>query len=486
MTICILKRLTCGKAGKIMLKDKLAIQKIGLIPLTLLMAGAIDSIRNLPATALFGTQLIFFFILAAVLFLIPTALVSAELAAQHPQSGGIFIWVKSAFGERVGVLAIWLQWINTMIWYPTMLSFIAGTATYLIDPQLVNNKFYMISAILIVFWGLTLANLRGIKSSANIASFGALFGMIIPMILIIGLAVTWMLLKNPIEIHFTVKNILPNVHKTNSWISLTAIMTSFLGLELATVHVNHVNNAQKTFPRAMLLTVGIIAITMICGALAIAIIIPSHQLNLVDGIVQAFQRFLSAYHLAWSMPIIVVMILIGGFGGMINWLISPAMGLLQAAELGYLPKFLQYRNKYDVPSRILIAQAFVVSLACLAFLFMPNVNASYWLLTDLSTQLYMFMYVFMFCAAAFLVYRTALKPAAFHIPGGKLGTLITCLVGLVGCIITIIIGFKPPTQIDVGGFWHYEVTFTIGIVILVAPICLLYLYKMFAPKKALT
>jgi len=115
--------------------------------LTMLITGAIDSIRNLPASALFGSTLIFFFIFSAIVFLIPAALVSAELASNISEKGGIYHWVKLAFGERVAFLATWLQWINTIAWFPTILSFIAGTAAYLIDPSLAQNKYYLVSVI---------------------------------------------------------------------------------------------------------------------------------------------------------------------------------------------------------------------------------------------------------------------------------------------------------------------------------------------------
>src|SRR5947207_1711091 len=88
--------------------------------LVMLITGAIDSIRNLPATALFGSSLIFFFIFSAIVFLIPTALVSAELASHSKEKSGVFHWVHQAFGEKVAFLSIWLQWINTMVWFPTI------------------------------------------------------------------------------------------------------------------------------------------------------------------------------------------------------------------------------------------------------------------------------------------------------------------------------------------------------------------------------
>ncbi len=117
---------------------------LSIFSFVLLITGAIDSIRNLPGTALFGSSLIFFFIFSAIVFLIPVALVSAQLASMWPDnSGGIFHWVKASLGRKMAFLTIWLQWINTMVWFPTILSFIAGTAVFLIAPNLVNQPYFL-------------------------------------------------------------------------------------------------------------------------------------------------------------------------------------------------------------------------------------------------------------------------------------------------------------------------------------------------------
>src|SRR5437588_523243 len=159
-------------------------KKISLMSLSILIIAAIDNMRNLPSAALFGSSLIFFFAFSAIVFLIPTALVSAELSATFPEKGGVYQWVFRAFGKRWAMAAIWLQWINTMVWYPSMLSFIAGTLAYLINPELVNNKTYLVVSILTIYWVLTLVNLKGLHVSAMINNICATIGTIIPMILL--------------------------------------------------------------------------------------------------------------------------------------------------------------------------------------------------------------------------------------------------------------------------------------------------------------
>lgn len=451
-------------------------EKISVFALVLLITGAIDSVRNLPATALFGSTLIFFFIFSAIIFLIPIALVSAELSSTWPEEeGGVYSWVRHAFGNNVAFLAIWLQWINTMVWYPTILSFIAGTLAYLINPALAQNKFYLISVILIVFWSLTLLGLSGIRASATFASFCAVAGMIIPMGFIIILAVIWLLKGNPIAIDLNMKSLIPHWNDTQSWISLTAIMTSFLGMELAAVHVRNVNNPQRNFPRAMFFSALLILFTMILGSLAIAFVLPQEKISLVQGVMQAFTNFFNVYHLNWLMPIMIILLLLGSVGGMINWIISPAKGLLLAANHGYLPHWLFKLNRHGIASRILLLQATLVTVLCGGFLLFPSINAIYWLFTALSTELYILMYVMMFVAAARLKAKFAHLPRHFAIPGGKVGYYGSCLLGLIGCIITLVVGFYPPeNSLELGGATHFRMIFSAGIIGMILPAFFFY------------
>lgn len=437
--------------------------------LAMLITGAIDSIRNLPTTALFGSTLIFFFIISAIVFLIPLTLISAELSAAWRDKGGVYDWVKMAMGDHVGFFAIWLQWINTMVWYPTILSFIAATFSYFIDPALANNKTYLISIILGVFWLQTLINLRGVETSTWFASVCTVVGMIIPMVAIFILGIIWLVSGKPLQIHFTWNDLLPSFHQSTSWISLTAIITAFLGIELASVHVQNVKEPQKTFPKALLISLVIILSTMIFGSLAIAFVLPQSQISLVGGVMQAFSSYLDAYHIGWMLPVLTAMVLIGSIGGMVNWIISPARGLRHAAENHYLPKFFCNVNKHGVAHNILIAQAILVSLLCLAFMLMPSVNGSYWLLTDLSTELYVIMYVFLFLAAIILKYKYANQPRPFKVPFGNFGMWVACILGIIGCLVTLRVGFIAPTDINVGTAMHFETIFAIGMVLLILP-----------------
>lgn len=448
--------------------------KISLFSLVMLVVAAIDSIRNLPATALFGSSLIFFFLLSALFFLIPVSLVSAEFSSRFPNQGGVFHWVRHAFGEKIGMLAIWLQWINTMVWYPTILSFIAGTGAYLINPQLAENKLFLSLSILIVFWALTLINLKGIQVSVRICSFCGMIGALFPMGLLILLGCFWVIMGNPIAISFQPEFLIPSFGESSNWTALIAIMASFLGMELAGVHANDIENPQKNFPKAMGLSVLILVSTMLLGALSIAVVVPQKTIHLVDGIMQTFTIFFESFHIPFFVPLLAVLIMIGSIGGMINWLVSPAKGLLQAAEFGFLPKYFLKKNGQGVASRILIAQAVIVSFFCLAFVFLPSINAFYWFLTALSTELYMIMYVLLFLAAIKLG-RPRKDPQHFQMPMGT--RRFFCFLGFVACLITIFVSFASPEGIQVGSAFRYALLIAIGNVITILPVYFLCYFQ---------
>jgi amino acid transporter len=248
-------------------------------------------------------------------------------------------------------------------------------------------------------------------------------------------------------------------------------------MELSGVHVNDIKNPQKNFPRAVLIASTFIFLSMLLGSLAIAFVLPEKQINLISGIMQMFSHFFNAFGLQALTPIMTLLIVVGSTGTMINWLISPAKGLMHAAEFGFLPPFFTFKNKGGVASHILLAQAVIVSLLCSVFLFVPSINGFYWFLTALSTELYMIMYVLMFCAGLKLHYTYVNRPKTFKIPGNNLGMWIISILGLIGSTTTIIVSFFPPDNVDVGSAMHYFAMISLGNVLTISPLLLFYYYQ---------
>jgi glutamate:GABA antiporter len=248
-------------------------------------------------------------------------------------------------------------------------------------------------------------------------------------------------------------------------------------MELSGVHVNDIREPQKNFPKAVFLAALFIFLSMGFGSLAIAFVLPNPQINLVSGVMQVFTSFFTAFGLEFLIPILTLSIVIGSIGTMINWLISPAKGLLHAAEFGFLPPFFTRKNKGGVAYNILLSQAVVVTLVCIVFLFEPTVNSFYWFLTALSTELYMIMYVLMFLSGIKLHYKFVDRPSTFKIPGKAVGMWTTALLGLIGCLTTIIVSFFPPENINTGGPLRYLLMICIGNIVTIAPLFLFYKYQ---------
>lgn len=444
-------------------------KKIGLFVLIMFIVGSIDSLRNMPSNAMFGAPLIFFFVAAAITFLLPIALISAELTSYHPEKNGIYQWIKEAFGEKAALMGIWLQWINTATWYPSILSFIAGGLACLIHPALCSSKIFAVIVILTVFWSLTLLSLNNFSLSAGFTTVCTISGFLLPFCVMMVLAFAWQYKGNPVLIHLNLHSIIPKFSDINDWISLTTIITAFLGMELATVNVNNMKNPKRNYPIGVLVASFIIVITMVFGSLAIAFVTPEKDIGLTTGIFQTFQYYLDAFHLNWLVVIMCVLVIFASVGEMINWIISPARGLQQAAQSGDLPKMFSKSNEHGMPANVLILQAILVSLVCLTFTLFKTMNDIYWLLTDLSTELYVMMYLLMFLAAITLHYKHKHIHKPFRIPGGAVSKWILCLLGFTSCIVTLGIGFIPPSSLNFGSDLHYALIVAAGIVVLCVP-----------------
>ncbi|NBX84231.1 MAG: amino acid permease [Gammaproteobacteria bacterium] len=445
------------------------VKTLSIFSLVMITVGSVDSIRNLPTTALFGSQLIFFFLFGALFFLLPTAFVSAELASSYPKEGGIYIWVKQAFGKRWGFLAIWLQWIENVIWYPILLSFLAGNFGFLIAPTYANNPTFLYITIVTAFTLASAINFFGMKSSAWFSNFCAITGLLIPMTAIIGFGVIWLISGNTSQISWQWHSMIPSLNRPDLWVSLTGVMMSLCGIEIATVHAKDVSHPQKSYPKVLFYSVLIICSTMILGSLAIAIVIPTKDINLVAGIMQAFQLMLSHYHLEYMMPIVALMIVMGGMGSVSNWIIAPTMGLMVAASDGCLPSILHKTNRHGAPIYLLALQVIFVWILATLFMFMPSVSSSYWLLTALAAQLYMLMYALMFMAIIRLRKKQLTQHANFKIPGGMVGFISVIMAGMIGVVMTFGVSFLPPDMLDVGRLSAYHWIQVLGLLLMMIP-----------------
>ena len=415
---------------------------LGIFTLAMINVAAVLSIRNFPTMAEYGWGSIGWYFIGTILFLIPISLAGAELATTWPEGGGVYAWVKKAFGEKAGFTAIFCEWSNNLVWFPTVLSFIAATLAYALTPTLTNNPWYMISVMMIAFWGTTAIAYFGPEVTAHFSNIGVILGSIIPSIIIIGFGVFWLVSGAHIVIPpFSPGALIPTINMSTIPFFATVILL-FSGMEMAGYHALETKNPQKDYPRAMALSALIIFLCTVFGTLAIAFVIPTTSLSLAGGTMEAIQYFLKAFGLPVLVAPMAVLMAIGGVVLLAAWLIGPAKGLGVVAEEGNMPPVFDKVNKYGAPVPILITQALIGSALSLLFVLFPA-NQAFWILSALTVTLLCIVYFLIFAALIKLRYSKPDVPRPFRIPGGMPGIWIVGGLGLIGVVFAFVVGLLP-------------------------------------------
>ncbi len=440
---------------------------LGVGSLALITLAAVLTLRGMPSVAEYGWSSIAYYLLGALFLLVPLALVAAELATGWPKAGGLYAWVKEAFGERPGFLDVWFDWVNNLFYFPTVLAFAAATLAYVIDPSLANDKVYLVIAMLAIFWGLTLVNFLGIKWTARLNNPGVIFGTLVPAAVLIVLGAYWLLAGRHSEIPFHASKLVPNLGSLSNLVFFVAVLMGFSGMEIAGFHAKETRDPGRDFPRALFIAAVLIVGVSILATLAIAFVVPQAKLSLVAGLMQAFAAFFHAIGFGgWVTRVMAFFVGLGTLALIGAWILGPAKGLYATEETGDLVPQLDYVNKRHVPVAILVAQGVLSSVFALLFLFVPSINSGYWILTALTTQLVVMMYLLVFAAAIRLRYTQPNTKRPYKIPGGKVGIWIVAGVGLAGCVFGLIIGFVPPT-----GVKHWATPVYVGAMVAGIVVC---------------
>ncbi len=432
--------------------------------LALLNLAIMMSLRNLPLVAEYGLGSTMLFCIVAIAFLFPSALVSAELATGWTGTGGVYIWVREAFGPKWGFFAIWMQWVHNVTWYPAIMSFIATTLAFIFRPELADNKVYVLSVVLTGFWGMTILNMMGLKISSWFSAFCVIVGTIIPGFFILYLGGHWISSGKPLQIDFSWEALIPRFKGVEDLVFLAGLFLAFSGLEVNAAHAREVKEPQKNFPRAIMLAAVVSFVLLTLGSLSIAVVIPKTQISLVAGLMEAFTVLVQPYGLAWLIPVLAIMIVLGAVGETNAWIIGPVRGLFATSEQGDLPPFFQRRNKKGIPYNLLIFQGLIVTVASLVILFMPTTGGAFWILSALSVQLYLVMYAFMFLAAIRLRYTHPHVHRAYRISHKHHGMWLVASIGFLATLFAFFLAFLPPSQLQVGNLFFYESFLAIGLI----------------------
>src|SRR6476619_936095 len=389
--------------------------------------------------AVYGLTCVSLYLVPAIIFLLPQSVVAAELASGW--TGGIFRWVSEGISAKWGLLAVWCQFAMTIFYYPTLLGFVASTLAYVFNPDLADNGVYTGVVIVTVFWlGVFMSARGGTGGIAKLASSGLLIGTLIPGAILVILGVVYLLQGNSSAAPMTADALIP---KWTGIASLVLIVNNFLsysGMEMNAVHVGSLKDPKREFPRAMFFVCGLVLLIFILPALAISWVIPADELSLTAGVMQAFDAFFSYFNLSFLVPIVAIALVCASAGGMLTWLAGPSKGLLLLAQKqGYMPPFFQRENENGIPVNILVVQGGITTVIALLYALIPSVSSAYWILSVMTTQVYLIVYLLMFVAARRLRKTQPDVERGYRAPW--LGLL--CVVGFLASAAAIVIGFVP-------------------------------------------
>ncbi len=463
---------------------KPSVAKLSIMTLAIMNVAAVVSLRGLPSQATYGLSSAFYYLFAAVVFLIPTALVAAELASMFSnKQGGLFRWVGEAFGKRVGFVAIFLQWMQNTIWYPTVLTFAAVSLAFIgmnesADAELASNKLFTLTIVLGVYWLATFISLKGMGWVGKVSKLGAMVGTIIPAGLLIIFAIIYIVTGGHNNMDMS-QSFFPDLSKLDNLVLASSIFLFYAGMEMMGVHVADVEKPSRNYPRAIFIGAIITVTIFVLGTFALGFVIPSQNINLTQSLLVGFDNYFAYLKISWAGPVIAIALAFGVLAGVLTWVAGPSRGIFVVGKAGYLPPALQKTNKNGVQKNILYIQGAIVTLLGILFVVMPSVQTFYQILSQLTVLLYLVVYMLMFLAAITLRYK--LKKAERPFAIGKNSNIwmwIVSGVGFCGSLLAFTLSFIMPSMFEgeiSAGVW-FSVLIVGAIAIVITPL-LIYAHR---------
>lgn len=415
-------------------------KKLSWFAFALLTVASTASIAQLTSAAEYGMGAVFIYLLPAVVFLLPVSLVATELATGW--KGGVFEWVQAGLGDRWGFQAIWLQWVQSITLYPSLLSFAAASLAFSLRQQgLAKNGLFTGIVILVIFWASTCIALRGLRFMSRIANGGLVLGTIVPVVALVGFMAYWLASGHASAVPLKAADIVPPFKGISSIVLIIGTFIAFSGLEVNAVHVRNLKNPRKNYPKALVLAFALILLIYIPGTLAIAAIQPAKTLDLDGGATQALTAYATGIGAPWLGVVLSLALLFGAVSSALTWVAGPSRGLLELAQQGFLPSLFARTNAQGVQAPLIIAQGILVTALTLLFVMLPSVSSAFWVLQSMTVILYLMMYILLFVSAIVLRKKEP-NVARIKVPALPL----VASVGVLASVAAICIGFVPPSQ----------------------------------------
>jgi glutamate:GABA antiporter len=394
-----------------------------------------------------GTSSISLWVLAALLFFVPGALVINELSSRFPEEGGIYAWARDAFGPFHGFIAGWTYWIYTVFYFPGLLLASASMSAYVIGGrgvELAQDRTYLLWCSMALLLVAVVLNIIGLNIGKWLQNAGGV-GTYVPLLILAGVAVA-VYLRHGSATHFTVANMMPtwDWDTINFW---SQIAFAFTGLELVSCMAEEVRDPRRTLPRAVFGSGALIAVMYIAGTFAVLALAPAGDIDPQSGVFHAITAGAVLLRIGILGIIAAILVTAGNAGGIGTTVAGVARIPFQVGIDRYLPEaFGKIHPKWRTPYISILVQAILSGGILLVSQVNESMRGAYQFLVDAGIILYFIPFLYMFAAFMKLANRKDRKgnEQAVLVPGGKPGVWICGGLGFLVVLLGIFVSFVPP------------------------------------------
>lgn len=388
-----------------------------------------------PAAAI-GNAQFFWWILLLLGFFLPYGLISSELGTTYEDEGGIYDWVRRAYGDRWGSRVAWYYYINFPLWMGSLAVLFTDVITQLSGWEM--SGFAAIVIQLIFIWGVVFISNFKISESKWILNIAAIFKAII--MLSIGVLGIYAAITRGSANEFTLESLIPSFDARGlSYISV--ITFNFLGFEVVTTFASEMEHPDKEIPKAIILGGFIIAAFYLLSSFGISVAIPVEELSVSSGIIDSFM-LLTGRTGGAVIILFGVMFLYTLVANLISWSLGVNYVAKYAAEQNALPRVLSRTDKRDMPVGANITNGVIATIIVLVAPLIPSQDV-FWSFFALNMVTLLMSYILMF--PAFLKLRRT-DPGTnrpFRVNGGPAKLRLITYLPMVLLIIAVVFSVVP-------------------------------------------
>lgn len=387
-----------------------------------------------PAAAI-GPSQFFWWIFLLVLFFIPYGLISSELGTTYTGDGGLYDWVRKAFGPRWGGRLAWLYWINYPLWMASLAVLFVQVGAQIFGLKI--NTFWSIIVQLLFVWVVVLVGNKPVSESKWIMNLAA-FAKIVTILALGGLGI-YVAITKGVANTFTLHTMMPQMN-LSGLTNLSVIIFNFLGFEVVATMADDMDNPKKQIPQAIIYGGILIAVFYLVSAFGMGVAIPTDKLSASSGLIDSFVLLIGKMN--WFVVLIGIFFLYILVSEMISWALGVNYVADYAGKDHTLPSVFAKEDAKGMPVGTGYLNGVVATVLVIAAPFIPNQDI-FWAFFSLNVVALLLSYTLMFPAFWKLRKDDPDAERPFKVPGGKVMVDLMTWVPEILLILTIIFSIFP-------------------------------------------